>query len=747
VAQITSRHTFANRGKEAHEALYLFPLPADAAVVGLEVKVGGKTARAVVVDATAAVTPMDDPEGAGGAPDLALLRKLSTTSTHAVYELRVWPVAGSGEVTASIDWLAPLRYDGGRLSLRVPSRGGAADLSVPRVALSVAPPAGARTLDEVAAQGKVLAHDIKSRASYRFAAPADDDLIVEVVPRFAGSARPVVTASRRELADGHGLPAVSVLVPPPTPAEVPQYDRAVFFVDVSRSLGDAGNKAARTLVGAVLGSLPADTRIEGVLFDRKAQRVWNDWGKNDRDGRKKLDQAIAAAPRDNGSDLGAALDLARPILRHRTAEEKQLAKEGDFQPRTLVVFVSDGLAPLALTGDRAVDRYGGDLLDEAFVVSLTLFPEGTTAPASDEPAVGALALRAGGRSIVVRDRDAAEAGKRLSAELAQPAPLRAMSLGAGAGVLDGLDLPGELQPGQGAVAVGRSVGTLPRELVLSGRIGGDGVELPVRAAGPSLSRALLPLYLAQAGPDGFVSLAERESDGDYDSPREKEVWLKATRDYARAAQTAGLVTPYTALVALMPGDGLSADRLAFVKKWGPSRFERLLPPHERFPGLAPEVVPPPSRVAAVAVTPRAYAPTGELDEAIVRRLMQTFVVPRARQCYQLALREDPRAIGSIDLVVEMSRGEVSHAYITASTFRSAAVDLCVIDAAYQIQVPRVGVGDAREAVVVARYPMSFKLSEQGVQVSDEKRAPVAPADPKKGGTPLSPDAPGAKDPQ
>src|SRR4029453_3331457 len=63
VAEVTARQTLRNRGRDDHEVIYRFPLPAEAAVTGLSVKLfGGKVSDAIVVDAAAAIDPLADPE-------------------------------------------------------------------------------------------------------------------------------------------------------------------------------------------------------------------------------------------------------------------------------------------------------------------------------------------------------------------------------------------------------------------------------------------------------------------------------------------------------------------------------------------------------------------------------------------------------------------------------------------------------------------------------------------------------------
>jgi hypothetical protein len=321
--------------------------------------------------------------------------------------------------------------------------------------------------------------------------------------------------------------------------------------------------------------------------------------------------------------------------------------------------------------------------------------------------------------------------------LAQPAPLRSLKLDAGEAVLDDLRLPGELAPGQGLVVLAQWQGDLPKKLALDGHLGGDELHIELTGNSASLARVALPLWLARATPEAFVSLADRGPEYDEDT------WNEALRAYQRMVQDSPAVTPYTSLVALAPGDAYAKDRLAFVKKWGPSRFSRLAPPPERTAGMAPEPPPAAPKDESTGYTPRAFMPTGDLDEAIVKRLMQTYVVPQAKACYVRAMRGDAKMSGDIDLVVEMARGEVTTVYIAASTFKTADVDLCVIEAAYGIQVPRVGLGSERDAIIVVRYPMHFKQAT----VTDEQVAPSGPKDPGKGGTPISPDDEKARRPE
>jgi hypothetical protein len=117
--------------------------------------------------------------------------------------------------------------------------------------------------------------------------------------------------------------------------------------------------------------------------------------------------------------------------------------------------------------------------------------------------------------------------------------------------------------------------------------------------------------------------------------------------------------------------------------------------------------------------------SGGLDKAILRRLVRTHVIPLAKACYDRALRKDDRLAGSLELVFEVSRGEVVAASIEKSSFGVPELEACVTDAVFTIDVPRVVETD-REITMV-RYPLSFVV--EGATVTDEVKPEPKPADP------------------
>jgi hypothetical protein len=129
-----------------------------------------------------------------------------------------------------------------------------------------------------------------------------------------------------------------------------------------------------------------------------------------------------------------------------------------------------------------------------------------------------------------------------------------------------------------------------------------------------------------------------------------------------------------------------------------------------------------------------YGETGELDSAIIKRLITTYVVPKAKICYEKALRKKSGLSGSLTVVVEIARGEVQFATVDRSTFPGSKLEACVTDAGYSIQVPRVALGDDEESIGVARYPLTFRQTNGKTDIEtgaddDGKVPPIDVNDP------------------
>lgn len=730
IAMVETRQVLVNAGQDTEQAIYTFSTPIDAAVVGAEVRLGagsgkrnGQTTTMVVVDADAAITPAPNPGDISAAPDTALLRLVARDApgingyspyAAATYELRVFPIGSKQSVSVTTRWTAPLRYVDGRLVLRIPGRGNAANLVRESVELTLTPPQGARGFAAVHGGGKLLGKQIK-RA--QFTAPTQGDIVIEAMPDFAGRAgAPVLSFAATPLAKDLGVLSLSLLAPLPSGQSTLSYERMLLIVDVSSSLGEPGLAAAKTLADAMLSRLPAAAAVEMITFDRQAQQTLGGFRENSHKTRKELLDALRPGALRNGSDLGAALELGRRAL---VSDKLEGAPKEGFErgerASTLVVLLSDGLTPLDLSAKSAVDRISAEVLSAVEILAVTLVPDTAPLPDITTGVLAELAYKTPGRPIAVRYGEVQARAQNLAYELTRPAPLRNIELELDGAALRGIELPHTIEPGQGAIAIGFYRGLAPKKLAITGMQR----NVPVRFAavrdqvlgktGVALALAAADLYdvaPVEGVPEGPAAGGNR-IDESVDLAQAKRLFLEAARQ-------ASVATRYSSIVALNKSDRFAADRLAQTAKWGPAVYFRMPTPAERAPGYQFRTY---KERTQDGPAENEHRRTGMLDRNIIERLITTFVVPKARVCYEAALRKNHGLKGSLIVVIEIARGEVQSVQVDNSTFPSAGIEACVIDAAYAIQVPRVALGDDVEVIGVARYPLTFRKKKDQSEVS------------------------------
>jgi hypothetical protein len=309
--------------------------------------------------------------------------------------------------------------------------------------------------------------------------------------------------------------------------------------------------------------------------------------------------------------------------------------------------------------------------------------------------------------LAVRQGEAPARGPRLWAELGQPPPFDGIQLGWRGGVVtSSAQAPDRLESGEGFLLVGWYHGARPGPVSVRAELRGRAVGAQVATAGRSLAGAATALALVQR------PAAELLSPAALDRPAADE---RARTELVRTAERAGAATAATALVILDPRDGFARDRLAHARKWGTGQYRRFPTPSERKVGenRYRDAGSAPARPTGPALARRR---TGELDRQLVAQLMKQHVVPAARLCYQRALRREPRLAGTVVIELEMARGEVQDARVARGTAASPLLRSCLIDAAYATPVPRVGLGDTGETIVVARYPLRFGRSDRSIDV-------------------------------
>lgn len=770
LAHMVAHQTLLNPGQVPEQAVYTFELPAQAAVTDVSIHLAdGRRTSALLVDVDAALTLVADPDALterGATPDPGLLRMIArdvpaihdpAAPAMATYELRVYPVPPGRSVTVTTRWSMPLRYQDGRLILRVPGRGNADNLVREQVRLRLQPPVGVPGIGAVHGGGRALGTKVREA---RFMAPPRGDLVVDArldfgrLGRGPSRGQPIALFSTAPIRDDLGALGLAVLVPPAAGAPRLSFERVLLIVDVSRSLGQDGLAAAATLADAMLAASPPNTQVEAILFDHHARAVLGGFTLNHHHTRKTLASALHLGALENGSDLGAALDQARALLRRQSlAARPGEGFERGGRASTLVAIVSDGMLPVELTAGQALDRLGADLLSDVELLSIVLVPDQAPVPDMRDGVLPVLAGKTGGRAMAVRFGESQARAATLATELAQPAPLTGLGLDIGPAIADRVALPRVLAPGEGVIAVGLYHGPAPRQVIITGHRQGVRPQPPdamslhlVARRDPSWSRARehqagahgdLALALASAREDDFLRDGSLSDDAQED-PDALQTPGDAALEAARrllvsTARRVSVVTPYSALVALDARDRFARERLALSRTWGPSAFFRLPPPPERMLDDAIDGfdwhVRPESRTGGG----RGLRRTGELDRDIIAQLLDRHLIPGARACYEDALRHNPK-IGDmhpgLTVIMELARGEVQLARVVRSTFPDTGSDTgmeaCVTRAAYTIRVPRVALGDDPETIGVVRYPLRFRRSRGGSEVRSDGSAPSLP---------------------
>ncbi len=713
IAAVESRQVIVNQGDRDTEIFYAFDLPADAAVAGVEIRLpDGRKAVSTAVDAAAAFQFVD--EESPGRPDVGLLRVVDRPSGGdedvTRYELRLFPVPAGKSAVAIVRWHAPVRYRDGRLELRLPARGTANNRVRERVDVAWRAPSTARGLRDVRAAGNIAPaarNAPVSMARLGFVAPPDADVVLEARPVFRGSEPIIAELATRPLDKAGGAYALTLLSPSSNDPRPTAYERVLVIVDTSRSLGASGIAAARSVSDALLDAATPAAQTGAIVFARRAHALAARLTP-DRGGLKKdLAAVLTEGGSANGSDLGDALGEAAALLKRAgpTGSSPLGGIARGAGHSTLIVIITDSVFPLDLDGAQAAARIGSIALNEARVASVVLVPDRAPLPDPYDGPLGELARRTGGRIVTVRHGDASARAQGLWNELAQPAPIREIDVDwRGTSVTGGDALPAQLEAGEGLVLFGWYRGRPPSSTRVAAEVLGRAVSARVRRVGGAASKTALALALINRPANELLPPAQAKDADEVD----------LARALAAAATRAGTATTATSLVVLDTRDAFARDRLAFARKWGTSQYRRFPPPSERAVG---ETAAPDTRPVIGRSAPPAVRRTGELDRGIIERLMKHHVVPRARACYDRALRRNPNLTGSVTIELEMARGEVQDARLSRTTITDMALTECLLDAAYATPVPQVALGDTSEVVVVARYPLRLRRIQKRPDVS------------------------------
>lgn len=722
--EVTDTHRFRNSGRSTRQLLYRFDLPERAAVVGVEVRAGKRTLRATGIDSEAAIRPLPEATADAERSDLALLRQIDAGS----YELTIYPLDPGVAVTATIRAVVPAALSDGRMSVTLPARGvrHSANLAATRVSIKTSGWRSVRRLDDLTANGQRVSS---------LTIPAGDRAGLSLQARAVFGRGAALEAGMFAAELDSGLHAVAIAgAAPPTARVMGRYLHVVLLIDVSRSMGRQGLRAAAEIADAILANLPPETRVAVIPYSRAARPLHPGFRPNDHRIRGEVKAALEPDALSNGSDLLAALAQAVRVLSSREARRAVDDARVEGESTAAVIAISDGSTPIKITGKRAFARVSDYVRGEAVFFGITVARAGRSFPRPLAGALGDLVARTGGAVFAVRAAEARARARAIARQLGVANQLTGLRARLGEVDLDELELPERLAPGSGFLAVAPWAGPLPKALtVTASRRGGEVTAPARRQRDPALESAAAALALRELDPSAVAETHRRaERRGGPSAPLSPE--RDGARQIARAGVRLGVVTPYVSLVIPHPEDRLAREQLAFVRRWGSWLYRRAPTPAE-LSGDVEHVLWRGATRSGPGPT-RARPPTiaGNIEPAVMRREIRGQLFRRVRNCYDRELRAAPRLRGSLTVQFDIADGEVRDAEISAGSIARSGLRRCVVNAAYRFKPPRAANDHATTYIV--RYPFRFRVVGQRGDVSEDdgsgKQIELNPDDPLDG---------------
>jgi Ca-activated chloride channel family protein len=348
VARATVKQTFRNPTDEWFEGIYVFPLPENAAVDHLKMRIGGRVVHGVIKEKAAAKAAYEQAK-AGGQRAALLEQERPNLFTSSVAN-----IGPREEITVELEYQQTLRYDNGRFSLRFPtvitprySPGNVQDAAriAPPLPLtgSLDEPLNPLTLNVVLDAGVPLAavdspyHEVKvkevdaQRREIHLEGKAWATRDFELIWTPVATQQPQA-AFFTEQKDGktYGL----LMVMPPAAASVKALPREVIFViDTSGSMDGTSIVQARDALQMAVERLHAGDTFNVIEFNSYAKALFDDARPASRNNIATAVNWVKQLRAQGGTEMALALNLA--------LNGRESPKNANERVRQ-VIFLTDG---------------------------------------------------------------------------------------------------------------------------------------------------------------------------------------------------------------------------------------------------------------------------------------------------------------------------------------------------------------------------------------------------------------------
>jgi hypothetical protein len=646
LAQVEVRQRIVNPGPTEMAATYEFDLPRGATLTGFTFRGDKGAAQALPIPGKFTTVDFDARPMIGIDPALLTAQG---PGASAEYAIRVQPIGADREVLLTTRYSMVGEIRAGAIRIVLPGRTREGKLTACRGSVRASVGPGARI------SGFRIGKAVTAKTSATFVVD-DDDVAIDATLEIAGR-QPVVWTQSQPLVDGWSATLITVAAPPIKTTSA-QARRALFVIDGSRSMELVGRGNVSKVVGTIAGALPAGIEIEGIIYDRTAERVFKTWKPESATTIAALQAAVIKHAPTNGSSLTGAFKLANAAI-----------TDGG-RAQTVVIVISDGVLGDLSGSDltRALDLKTSTV----DVIAVVLDPAETKSP-------DAAALRSPvnlyGGSFVELGVDHIDDALQVVDEWLRPSWLE-LAMG-------DLDIPASVRAGSGFTRTLIHKGS-PAKLVLTGH--GDSAIKVAPRTGPNAPVATVTLAAIDPERPSFTSRPDPDED---ERERSEKLFRKALVAHPFARDD-------IAYAVLSTQGNVAKNRLAMVKGGGP--YERVTlvdDPNQRSSAAGKKLV--------------TVASPSAISKLTLERLFRDQLQPKAYACYQRALGSDSKLSGTVLFELRMGRGEVTQ--VTLTGIVSQAFEACLEDAAYALAVPFPDFTKNADDQTIAHYPLTFNVNE------------------------------------
>jgi Ca-activated chloride channel family protein len=321
IARTKVTQIFTNPAKDWVEGIYIFPLPEDAAVDTLRMKIGDRTVQGVIQEKGEARRTYE------AAKEQGVKASLIEQQRPDVFTTAVANIGPGETVEVAIELQQVVRWDRDHFSLRFPMvvapRSEGRQIALPPVRRRGAPPINPFAFHADLNPGFPLARvaspshavTVAKGKDFRYAVdlkkgvePADSDLVLEWAPAVGREPRGVFYS---EEVDGERYDLLMVMPPDAPEALASRLPReTIFIIDTSGSMSGSSIVQAREALLLALDKLQPTDRFNVIRFSDKASSVFPDAVPASRDALAKARGFISGLYADGGTNMLPALEIA-----------------------------------------------------------------------------------------------------------------------------------------------------------------------------------------------------------------------------------------------------------------------------------------------------------------------------------------------------------------------------------------------------------------------------------------------------